>query len=51
MVANHTVLQGLNRGLSSNSWWLRSAKYLKFTEECVILREKHVLVKKYVQMG
>ena len=25
---------GLNRGLSSNFWWLRSVNHVKFTEEC-----------------
>ena len=37
---------GLNRGLSSNFWWLRSAHHEKFTEECVMHTEKHVLVKR-----
>ena len=27
---------GLNRGLSSNFWWLRSANHVKFTEECMM---------------
>ena len=26
----------LNRGLSSNFWWMRSANHVKFTEECVM---------------
>ena len=43
IAANQT---GLNRGLSSNFWWLRSANHLKFTEECVMCMEKHVFVKK-----
>ena len=29
-------------GLSSNFWWLRRAKQVKLTEECVICTEKHV---------
>ncbi len=37
---------GLNRGLSSNYWWLRIANHMKFTEEWIICTEKHVLVKK-----
>ena len=27
---------GLNRGLSSNVWWLRSANHIKSTKECVM---------------
>ena len=30
---------GLNRGLSSNFYWLRSANHMKFPEECVICIE------------
>ena len=37
---------GLNRSISSNFLWLRSANHVKFTEECVMCRKKHVLVKK-----
>ena len=33
---------GLNRGLSSNFYWLLSANHEKFTEECVMFTEKHV---------
>ena len=36
---------GMKRGLSSIFCWLRSANHVKFTEECVICTEKHVLVK------
>ena len=36
---------GLNRGLSSNFLWLRSADHVKFTEKCVICTVKQVLVK------
>ena len=36
---------GLNRGLS-NFWWLRSANYVKFTEDCVMCTKKHISVKK-----
>ena len=38
------VLLGLNRGLSSNVWCLRSANHVKFSEECMTCTEKHVLV-------
>ena len=34
MAANQSA-PGLNRGLSSNIWCLRSPNYEKFTEECV----------------
>ena len=44
MTASQSV-SGLNRVLPSNFGWLRSAKYLKFTEKCVLYTEKHVLVK------
>ena len=30
---------GLNRGLSSNFWWLRCANHVKFTKECDVYRE------------
>ena len=36
----------LNRGLPSNFWWLRSANYMKCTEECVTCTMKHILVQK-----
>ena len=39
---------GLNRGLSSNFWWLRSANHVKFMGGWVMYMEKHVLVKKNV---
>ena len=39
---------GLNRGLSSNFWWLSCANNVKFTEECVMCTRKHLLVKKNV---
>ena len=44
MVPNRT--EYLNRGLSSNFRWLRSANHVKFTEKCVMCKGKHVLVKK-----
>ena len=47
MKVNHSA-PGLNRVLSSNFWWLKSAKHVKFTEECVICTEKHVLVKENI---
>ena len=40
------IVPSLNRGLSSNFCWLRSAYYVKFTAENVMCSEKHVLVKK-----
>ena len=42
------IASGLNRGLSTNFWCLRSANHVKFTKQCVICMEKHVLVKKKV---
>ena len=30
--------------------WLKSANHKQFTEECVMLAEKHVLVKNVLQM-
>ena len=45
MVANQ-IATGLNRSLSSNFGWLRSANHVKCTEECVMCTGKHVLVKK-----
>ena len=42
---------GLNRGLSSNYWWLRSVNHVKFTEECILCIEKHVLIKKIFKNG
>ena len=34
------VNQTVNRSLSSNFWWLRSANNVKFTEESVIVYGK-----------
>ena len=34
-----------NSELSSKFYWLRSVNHVKFTEECMICTEKHVLVK------
>ena len=45
MVANQ-IASGLNKVLSWNFWWLRSANSVKFTEECGMCIEKHVLVNK-----
>ena len=42
---------GVNRGLSSNLSSLRCANKVKFTEESVMWKNKHVLVKKSLQMG
>ena len=44
MAANQNA-QSLNRGLSSNFWWLRSANHVKCTEEGVMCTEKNILVK------
>ena len=41
----------LNRGLSSNFCWLRSANQVKFTEECMMCSQKHVLRKKCLQIS
>ena len=38
---------GLNKSLPLHFWRLRIANYIKFTEECVMYTEKHVLVKQY----
>ena len=45
MAANQSA-PGLNRGLSSNFWWLSSAEHGKFTEQCRIYTGKHVSIKK-----
>ena len=42
-MANQT--SGLNIGLSSKFWLLRSANDAKFTEECVMCMVKYFLVK------
>ena len=42
---------GLNRGLLSNFYWLRSVNHVKFIKECVMRTKKHVSVKKYPWMG
>ena len=42
MVANQYA-SGLNRGLTSNIWWLKKANYMNFTEECVMYTKKHIL--------
>ena len=44
-------VSGLQRGLLSNFWWLKSVNQVKFSEECVMGTEKNVLVKKCLQMG
>ena len=38
---------GLNIGLSSNLWWLRSANHVNITKECVTHKEKHTLIKRF----
>ena len=40
-----------NRGLSSNVWWLRDTNQVKFTKECVMFREKYVLLKRCFTHG
>ena len=40
----------LNRGLS-NLWWLRSINYVKFTKECAMWMDKHVLIRKIFTNG
>ena len=50
MVVNQST-RGLNRGLSPNVWRLKNVNYVKFTAECVIFAEKHVLVKKMFTNG
>ena len=42
---------GLNRGLSLNFWWLKSANHMKFTAEGMICTEKYILLKNVKQMG
>ena len=44
MAANQ--IECFNRGLPSNFCWLRSTNHVKFTEECLICIETHILVKK-----
>ena len=44
MEANQSA-PGFNRGLTSDFWWLRSAKYVKFIEEHVMYTKKDILVK------
>ena len=51
MVASQSVL-GVNRGMSSNFWWLmKSANHAKFTGEYVMCMKKHGTVKNCLQMG
>ena len=45
MAANQSVPR-LNRDLSPNFWWLKSANHVKSTEDCVMSTEKPVLAKK-----
>ena len=50
MVKNQSA-QNLNRCVTSNFWWLRSANNVKFTEESVMCMEKNVLVQKIITNG
>ena len=50
MAANQG-LQDLNSGLSSNFWWLRSAKHVKFAEECMMCTVTCFSKKNYSQIG
>ena len=43
--------QGLKGGQSPNFWLLSRTNHTKFAEECVMRSEKHVLVKKCLQMS
>ena len=43
--ANQTNASDLNRGLSSNLFWLRRANHVKFKEEFVMCTVKQILVK------
>ena len=45
MVPNQSV-SDLNKELSSNFYWPRSANPVKYTEECVMYTKKQHLVKK-----
>ena len=41
----------LNRGLSSDFWWLKSANYVKFIQECNDVYGEVCLSQKHSQMG
>ena len=45
------ISPSLNRDLSSKFFWLRSANYVKFTEECVTCMERNVICKKIFLNG
>ena len=42
---------GMNRGLLSNFCYLSKMNHVKFTKECVMCTEKHILVKKMFTNG
>ena len=42
MAVNQIMHQGLNRGLSSNFWWLRIVNPMKCTKECVMWMKKYL---------
>ena len=46
MAANQSV-PGLNRGLTSNFWWLRIVNRVRFTEECDVHEEACLSKKKF----
>ena len=48
MALNQTERSRVDRSLSPNFGWQRSAKNVKFTEEYVIYTEDHILEKKSV---
>ena len=45
------INQIAHRAFSSNLWWLRSAKHVKFTVSCEMYTENHVLIKKMFTNG
>ena len=49
MMANQSA-PGLNRGLPSNLWGPK-LQIMKFTEECVICMEMHVLIKQMFRLN
>ena len=51
MAANEIVLQAWTEVCHQSFYWLRSTNHVKFTKECLMCTEKHVLVKKYLQMS
>ena len=50
-IAENQSAPGLNRDLSRNFLWLRSANHVKFTDEWMIYKEKLVLIKNMFTNG